>query len=115
MGTEIHKTAFVRASDHITMTSTIGGHAGPKIGTTIDMCGAKDAIRIGTLAEKLGYDSLWFADHFIDTGGMKVDPWSTMGAISQSTNRIVMCSAVTDTQRSHPARTAHTVATLNEI
>jgi alkanesulfonate monooxygenase SsuD/methylene tetrahydromethanopterin reductase-like flavin-dependent oxidoreductase (luciferase family) len=83
-----------------------------KVGTTIDMVGPSDSIREGLLAEKLGFDSLWFTDHFIDTGGFKVEPWSTMGAIAVQTKRIRLGTAVTDTQRAHPARTTHSVATL---
>ena len=86
-----------------------------KVGTSIDMCGPKEAVELAVLAERLGYRSLWFPDHLIDTGGMKVEPWSTIGAISMVTSKIIMCTAVTDTQRAHPARTAHSVATLSEL
>ena len=74
-----------------------------------------ESIRQGILAEKLGFDVLWFTDHLIDNGGFKVEPWSTMGAVAVQTKRIEMGTAVTDTQRSHPARTAHSVATLDLI
>jgi len=86
-----------------------------QIGTTIDMVGPNDSITKGILAEKLGFDMLWFTDHLIDNGGIKVEPWTTMSAISAQTKIIKMCTAVTDTQRSHPTRTAHSVATLDEI
>ncbi len=95
------------------MTSEKGSRI--KIGTAIDACSAKDAIRKGVLCEKLGYDSIWLTDHLIDNGGIKIEPWSTIGAISAQTSKIIMSTAVTDTQRSHPARTAHSVATLAEI
>jgi len=86
-----------------------------QVGTTIDMLGPKDSVRKGVLSEKFGYDTLWFTDHLIDNGGIKVEPWTTMSAIATQTKRIKMCTAVTDTQRSHPARTAHSVATLDGI
>jgi phthiodiolone/phenolphthiodiolone dimycocerosates ketoreductase len=86
-----------------------------KIGTTIDMCGPDEAVEIAVVAEKAGYDSLWLPDHLIDTVWPKLEPWSIIGAISMATNKVVMCTAVTDTQRAHPARTAHAVATLSEM
>jgi alkanesulfonate monooxygenase SsuD/methylene tetrahydromethanopterin reductase-like flavin-dependent oxidoreductase (luciferase family) len=67
------------------------------------------------LAEKLKFDSFWVTDHFVDVGGTKLDPWSVIGGLSTATTRIFMGSYVTDTQRSHPARTAHVVATLAQI
>jgi alkanesulfonate monooxygenase SsuD/methylene tetrahydromethanopterin reductase-like flavin-dependent oxidoreductase (luciferase family) len=87
----------------------------PKIGTTIDFCGPKESIEQGVLLEKLGYDSLWAVDHLIDNGGTKIEPWTTISAISMLTQRISFCTAVTDSLRAHPAKLAHTIATLSEI
>ncbi len=86
-----------------------------KIGTVIDDISTKDSVQRGILADKLGFESLWFTDHLIDTGGIKVDPWVTMGAIASNTSSIKMCTSVTDTQRIHPAKLAHIVATLGEL
>jgi len=86
-----------------------------KFGTTIDFVPPIEAIQLGVRCEKLGFDSLWAVDHLIDTGGTKVEPWTTISAIGVQTSRIQFATAVTDTQRMHPARTAHTVATLSEI
>jgi alkanesulfonate monooxygenase SsuD/methylene tetrahydromethanopterin reductase-like flavin-dependent oxidoreductase (luciferase family) len=86
-----------------------------KFGTTIDFVPPVEAVQLGIACEKLGFDSLWAVDHLIDTGGVKVEPWTTISAIAVQTSRIQFSTAVTDTQRMHPARTAHTVATLSEI
>jgi len=86
-----------------------------KIGTVMDDLSAGDALQRAILAEKLGFESLWFSDHLIDTGGIRIDPWTTMGAISARTEKIRMCSAVSDFQRIHPAKMAHIVATLAEL
>ena len=86
-----------------------------KIGTVIDDINARDSLKRGILAEELGFESLWFTDHLIDTGGIKVDPWATMGAIASNTTTINMCTCVTDTQRIHPAKLAHIVGTLGEL
>ena len=89
--------------------------SGLKFGTTIDFVPPVEAVQLGINCEKLGFDSLWAVDHLIDTGGVKVEPWTTISAIAVQTSRIAFSTAVTDTQRMHPARTAHTVATLSEI
>ncbi len=86
-----------------------------KVGTTIDFVPPNESIQLGIKCEKLGFDSLWAVDHLIDTGGSKVEPWTTIGAIGVQTARIQFSTSVTDTQRMHPARTAQTVATLSEI
>ena len=86
-----------------------------KIGTTLDFVPPTEAVELGIYCEKLGFDSLWAVDHLIDNGGIKAEPWTTMSAIGAYTQKISFATGVTDTQRAHPARTAHTVATLAEI
>jgi phthiodiolone/phenolphthiodiolone dimycocerosates ketoreductase len=86
-----------------------------KIGTVMDDLSAGDALKRAILAEKLGFESLWFSDHLMDTGGIRIDPWATMGAIASTTSKIGMCSAVSDFQRIHPAKMAHIVATLADL
>jgi phthiodiolone/phenolphthiodiolone dimycocerosates ketoreductase len=73
------------------------------------------AIDQGVLAEKTGFDTAWLPDHFVDVDGDKLEPWTVLAAISMRTRRIRLGSAVTDTQRSHPSRTAHAVANLDMI
>lgn len=86
-----------------------------KVGTTIDFVPPIESVELGIRCEKRGFDSLWAVDHLIDTGGSKVEPWTTISAIGVQTRKIHFSTAVTDTQRMHPARTAQTVATLSEI
>ena len=86
-----------------------------KIGTIIDDISPTDSLKRAILAEKLGFESLWFSDHLIDAGGIKIDPWTTMGAIAARTRKVKMCTAVSDTQRVHPAKLAHMVATLENL
>jgi phthiodiolone/phenolphthiodiolone dimycocerosates ketoreductase len=86
-----------------------------RFGTIVASIGATDAIEYAVLSEKLGFDSVWVTDHLIDDGGIKVEPWTTFGAISSITKNLMMCTAVTDSLRMHPARIAHTVVTLDEI
>lgn len=86
-----------------------------RLGAIIDDISPTDALERGIRAEKLGFASLWFSDHLMDTGGMRIDPWTTMGAIASRTNKIEMCSAVSDVQRIHPTKMAHMVATLTDL
>jgi len=78
---------------------------------------AKDIVRSGVLAEKHGFDSVWIPDHFTDLypAGDRVEPWSVLATIGAHTKRVKLSTIVTDTQRTHPARTAHVVATLDEL
>jgi phthiodiolone/phenolphthiodiolone dimycocerosates ketoreductase len=87
-----------------------------RIGTIAFSKPAKESIRLGILAEKLGYDSFWVTDHLVDLSkGTTIDPWTTIAALSVQTKKLIMGSSVTDTQRAHPAKTAQIIATLNEI
>jgi len=86
-----------------------------KLGIIVDDISPVDSLERGIRAEKLGFDSLWFSDHLMDTGGIRIDPWTTMGAIASQTKKIEMCSAVSDVQRIHPAKIAHMTATLADL
>lgn len=86
-----------------------------KIGTTLDFLPPDELVEFGIKCEKIGFDSLWAVDHLIDTGGVKVEPWTLIAAIGVQTKKIEFSTSVTDTYRMHPARTAQTVATLSEI
>lgn len=86
-----------------------------RLGVVIDDISPAASLQRGVKAEKLGFDSLWFSDHLMDTGGIRIDPWTTMGAISANTKKIEMCAAVSDVQRIHPAKMAHMIATLADL
>jgi len=66
------------------------------------------------MAEKHGFDSVWIPDHLIEDGAL-VDPWSVMAVIGTQTEHVFLCTGVTDTQRCHPAKTAQSVATVDEL
>lgn len=78
---------------------------------------AADIVRSGILAEKHGFDSVWIPDHFTDLypTGDRVEPWSVLATIGAQTKRVKLSTIVTDTQRTHPSRTAHVVSTLDEL
>jgi len=86
-----------------------------RFGTIVVSSNAKEAVEFGVLTEKLGYDSFFVTDHLVDISGTHPDPWSIIGTVAGKTRRIFMCSDVTDTQRCHPAKLAHIVATLDRL
>ncbi len=82
----------------------------------VDNLGSLETVETSILLEKTGFDSIWLADHLIDIGGAGfVDPWTVGGAIATQTKKIHIFSAVTDTQRCHPAKTAHMIANLDVL
>jgi len=68
-------------------------------------------------AEKLGYDVVWVPDHLTDIPPATAiyDAWTMLAHIGAKTKRVMLASGVTDTQRMHPAKTASTVATLDNL
>jgi phthiodiolone/phenolphthiodiolone dimycocerosates ketoreductase len=86
-----------------------------KFGLTEISVEPQQAVEEGILAEKAGFDSVWIPDHIVDVNGDKLEPWTVLSAIAVQTKKIKLGSAVTDTQRAHPSRTAHTVTNLNHI
>jgi len=84
-----------------------------KIGTELDAYPSDEAVRIGVLAERIGFDSVWVNDHLID--GVSIDPWTTLAAVAVQTDKVFLCSTVTDPLRTHPAKIAQIVLTLNRI
>ncbi|MDA4114563.1 MAG: LLM class flavin-dependent oxidoreductase [Thaumarchaeota archaeon] len=75
----------------------------------------QQAIEEGVLAEKAGFDSVWIPDHIVDVNGDKLEPWTVLSAVAVRTKKVKLGSAVADTQRVHPSRTAHIATTLNHI
>jgi alkanesulfonate monooxygenase SsuD/methylene tetrahydromethanopterin reductase-like flavin-dependent oxidoreductase (luciferase family) len=86
-----------------------------KFGYNISGLSSLDSVKAGIIAEKHGFDSVWIPDHLIDMDGAFVDPWSVMAGIGIQTRRVMIFTGVTDTQRSHPAKTAQSVATVDEL
>ena len=66
------------------------------------------------LCEKLGFDSIWCADHFI--GGPRSTIWpelySSLTTMCWATSKITIGSAASDCLRRHPATVAQAIASL---
>jgi len=61
--------------------------------------------RFSILAEKSGFDSVWFPDHFVSTNpeARCLDVFSLIAFIGFNTNRIMLGTGVTDPLRRHPS------------
>jgi phthiodiolone/phenolphthiodiolone dimycocerosates ketoreductase len=86
-----------------------------RFGLGLSVYDSKSTLELGTLADRLGYDSVWIADHLVDLEACKIDPWVVLGGIGAQTSKVMLGTAVTDVQRVHPAKTAHIVATLDDM
>ena len=100
-----------------------------KFGYTVDVLtpmGIKDIIAHARLAEKYGFDTLWFSDHivifppvpsseFAQLRSGCPDAWAVLAAIATQTKRLRLASAVSDPYRRHPSLIAQTVATVDRI
>jgi G6PDH family F420-dependent oxidoreductase len=75
----------------------------------------RELVQQARMAEEAGFGGLWISDHFHpwnDEQGHSGFVWATIGAISQTTTRIKLTTAVTcPTVRIHPAIVAQAAAT----
>jgi 5,10-methylenetetrahydromethanopterin reductase len=72
---------------------------------------AADLVRLGELAERLGYGSLWVADSPL----LWREPYCVLGALAAKTQRIKLATAVTNIVTRHLAITASAFCTLAEL
>jgi phthiodiolone/phenolphthiodiolone dimycocerosates ketoreductase len=77
--------------------------------------GPLECLEDGVRAEKAGFDAVWLPDHYVDVDCERLEPWTMLSAIAARTRKIRLGSGVTDTQRTHPTRTAHMVAGLDVL
>ena len=74
-------------------------------------------IKQSILCEKLGFDSIWYPDHFVggNPASMWLEAYTTMTLMGTNTSRVLVGPAATDVLRRHPATVAQTLATLDHI
>jgi len=69
------------------------------------------------LCEELGFDSIWYPDHFV--GGNPASMWpeayTVMTLMGINTSKILVGPAATDILRRHPVTVAQALATLDQI
>ncbi len=70
------------------------------------------------LADKIGYDSIWYMDHSNVPQWPKAivnDPWVMLSAIAATTQNVELGTCVTDALRRHPSNIALSSITLDRI
>ena len=71
---------------------------------------ASELVELGLLCESLGYDQLWYTDIRLFR-----ECYVALGALAARTERIRLGPGVSDPYSRHPAMTAATIATLDEL
>jgi phthiodiolone/phenolphthiodiolone dimycocerosates ketoreductase len=69
-------------------------------------------------AEESGFDSVFYADHTVmlpPGSGNCYDAFSFLGALTTITQKLKLCTGVSDCHRFHPAFMAHKVATIDQL
>jgi len=88
-----------------------------KFGIEIPPIPAPEIVRLSVLGEKVGFDTVWFTDHF--SGGPPTETmpelFTVMALIGHETKSVGVGSAVTDIRRRHPATVAQSAATLDGL
>ena len=76
----------------------------------------KTAKETALLSERLGYDSIWMADHFISgRGGEMFEIWTAMSALAALTEHVQLGTLVMCTLHRHPSVLGKMAATLDHI
>lgn len=88
---------------------------GVKFGIEIPAKPASEIVRLAVLGEKVGFDTVWWTDHFSGGPPTEIMPelFTVMAIMGYETKRVGVGSAVTDIRRRHPATVAQTAATLD--
>jgi alkanesulfonate monooxygenase SsuD/methylene tetrahydromethanopterin reductase-like flavin-dependent oxidoreductase (luciferase family) len=74
------------------------------------------AMRLGQLADELGYDSLWVADHLMLGRDQAIlEGWTTLAALAGMTRRARLGIIHYNNALRHPALTAKMAATLDQV
>lgn len=70
----------------------------------------------GVLADELGYDSLWLADHLqLGKNGAILEGWTTLSVLAGRTRRAMLGTIHLSNAFRHPALTAKMAATLDQL
>jgi len=73
-------------------------------------------LTIAKEAEKLGYDSVWFSDHFTSTSrSYGLETWTVLSALAPVTRKIRLATYVLCNQFRHPSLLARMASTLDNI
>ena len=82
---------------------------------TKDPQGIQDALEEARLAEEIGMDAVWVAEHHFDGNCVYVDPISFAAALCTLTRRVQIGTAVIQASLHHPIRLAEQIAILDNM
>jgi alkanesulfonate monooxygenase SsuD/methylene tetrahydromethanopterin reductase-like flavin-dependent oxidoreductase (luciferase family) len=80
-----------------------------------DEQGIAETLAEAKLAEELGYDAVWLAEHHFDGTCIYVDPVAFSAALSQATSRVKIGFAVIQASLHHPLRLAEQLALVDHL
>lgn len=88
-----------------------------KFGIEIPALPTSEIVRLSVLGEKVGFDTVWWTDHFSGGPPDSIIPelFTVMAIMGHETKTVGVGSAVTDIRRRHPATVAQTAATLDDM
>ena len=87
-----------------------------QFGYSISWSSFEDIISKSCLAEKFGFDSIWYHDHLmIPSNAPVLESFSLLTALADRTNHCKIGQTVVDTSRRHPVTIAHSALTINHI
>ena len=92
-----------------------GGKVNPNPVRRTDVEVYEDVLKGAELAEELGFDSVWLAEHAFSEHGVISSPHSLLGAIAARTRRVKIGVACTIVPWYHPLRMAQDLATVDII
>src|ERR1700741_3609537 len=75
----------------------------------------EETLRQARLADELGVDALWLAEHHFDGICAYVDPVSFAAALAVATHRCKIGFAVVQTSLHHPIRLAEQLSLLDQL
>lgn len=72
-------------------------------------------VDIAVLAEKVGFDSVWLSEHHFASDGYLPSPWSLLGAMAASTDRLTLGTSVILAPLHQPLRLAEEAAIIDQL
>jgi len=78
----------------------------------------QEILKRAKMAEELGFDSIWMADHLVGMGLRRLDAmeaYTSLAAVAMVTKKVKLGTSVTNIQTRHPAVLAQTIMTLDHI
>lgn len=78
----------------------------------------EEILKRAKMAEEVGFDSIWVADHLVGMGLRRLDAmeaYTSLAAVAMVTRKVKLGTSVTNIQTRHPAVLAQTIMTLDHI